>query len=410
MSELVVHKVTVQQVNANGSIGTAGQVLRSDGNFSYWGPASTVSAVGGAGELQFNNGLGFNAASPNLVFDVLTSTLTAANLVVPYTLTVNAISANGSLGLPNQVLKSNGSNTYWATDDTVAPAGSNMQVQFNNNGVFGADVEFYYDSANNIVHLVNMVSTGTMVTKVISANGSVGTTGQVLTSDGTNTYWSTPSYFNANDAITFSNTITFANNITVKGISANGSFGVAGQVLTSNGTSTYWATPDNDDFIVSGSLLSNNTVSTLRLNYGNTAIANVNIDISQSITHLVDVDTFTNLPTANQVLSWDGIVWKPRTVKVGVTIADTSPVGPVDGELWYDSLTTFRTYVWSDVVTAWVDVAPVPAPTIQFINDLSDVDTVTNPPIAGSSLLGWNGLNWVPVTSIDASSGLANDF
>ena len=407
MSELVVHRVTVQQVNANNSIGVAGQVLKSDGTFAYWAN-NVVPPAGGIGEVQFNNA-GVVAGDPDFTFNPLTNTLTSGNVVVPNTLTVNAVSANGSVGTAGQVLKSDGATTYWDTD-AAAPAGSNMQIQFNNNGVFGADVEFYYDSANNIVHLVNMVSTGTMVTKVISANGSVGTTGQVLASDGTNTYWSTPSYFNANDAITFSNTITFANNITVNGISANGSFGAAGQVLTSNGTSTYWVTPDNDDFIVSGSLLSNNTVSTLTLNYGNTAIANVNIDVSQSITNLVDVDTSTNIPTANQVLSWDGTIWRPQTIKTPVTISNVAPSTPVNGELWYDSNTALRTFTWSTASNAWVDVAPVSIPVIRYINDLLDVDTVTSPPIAGSSLLGWDGVNWTPVTSLDASSGLANDF
>lgn len=42
---------------------------------------------------------------------------------------------------------------------------------------------------------------------------------------------------------TFSGTKTFTGNILVTAISANGSFGSSGQVLTSNSAGTYWATP-----------------------------------------------------------------------------------------------------------------------------------------------------------------------
>jgi len=81
----------------------------------------------------------------------------------------------------------------------------------------------------------------------LTANGSLGTAGQFLTSTGTgNVYWSAPSPgVNAQATYTFANTITFSSNVQFANlVSANGSFGTAGQVLTSGGTSgnVYWAT------------------------------------------------------------------------------------------------------------------------------------------------------------------------
>jgi hypothetical protein len=96
----------------------------------------------------------------------------------------------------------------------------------------------------------------------------------------------------------------------------------------------------------------------------------------------------------------------------GVTISDTAPLTPTEGSLWYDSLTTYRTYVWSTVSSAWIDVAPTNG--VLSIGDLSDVDVSSNPPVAGESIFMWDatGTYWVPGNTIDASptGGTSNDF
>jgi hypothetical protein len=55
-----------------------------------------------------------------------------------------------------QVLKYNGTNWVNGTDATGGggtPAGSNTQIQFNNSGAFGADADFTWDSATNVLSL-----------------------------------------------------------------------------------------------------------------------------------------------------------------------------------------------------------------------------------------------------------------
>jgi hypothetical protein len=72
--------------------------------------------------------------------------------------------------------------------------------------------------------------------------------GKLYTSDGTTLIDLTPSgggSVNTAAQYTFTNTISFSNTITVANISANGTTGTAGQVLTSNGTIVYWATPSS---------------------------------------------------------------------------------------------------------------------------------------------------------------------
>ena len=70
--------------------------------------------------------------------------------------------------------------------------------------------------------------------------------GKLYTSDGTTLIDLTPASggsVNTAAQYTFTNTISFSNTITVANISANGTTGTAGQVLTSNGTIVYWSTP-----------------------------------------------------------------------------------------------------------------------------------------------------------------------
>lgn len=98
------------------------------------------------------------------------------------------------------------------------------------------------------------------------ANNSNGISGQVLTSNGTGVYWSTLAGVNTAAQYSWTNTHTFNANITISdtsdivmqpgaGLSANGSLGTTGQVLSSNGTSVYWATPSGGG----ATLTANNT-------------------------------------------------------------------------------------------------------------------------------------------------------
>lgn len=79
----------------------------------------------------------------------------------------------------------------------------------------------------------------------ISANGTYGVAGQFLTSNGSAVYWASPTPgVNSAAQYTFSNTITFtANVVTQAAVIANGAAGSSGDSLLSNGTAAYWGRP-----------------------------------------------------------------------------------------------------------------------------------------------------------------------
>jgi hypothetical protein len=79
------------------------------------------------------------------------------------------------------------------------PGGSNTYVQFNNAGEFGGSNNLTFDSATNLLTLTGNLSVSKNIAlssnSAITIAGNTGAAGQVLTSNGTNTYWSTRYYY-----------------------------------------------------------------------------------------------------------------------------------------------------------------------------------------------------------------------
>ena len=104
--------------------------------------------------------------------------------------------------------------------------------------------------ANN----TNVNISNTLTIKSVSANGSNGTTGQLLTSNGTTTYWSSPGAASVNVAAqytwtntqTFTNTITFTSQVNTATllVSTNTStFGTAAYVVSNGNVGIATSTP-----------------------------------------------------------------------------------------------------------------------------------------------------------------------
>lgn len=169
---------------------------------------------------------------------------------------------------------------------------------------------------------------------VIIANGSFGTNTQVLISNGTSMYWGT---FSANNALALGGTnaaffvqntdsrtlsgnlnftganISFSN---TTGIWANGSFGSAGQALTTNGSAIYWSTIVGTNtaaqYTWSNTQTFQNTItfsSTINgtannsLNLGGTAAANYALLASPVFTGVPSVPTAANGTSNTQAAS-----------------------------------------------------------------------------------------------------------
>ena len=137
--------------------------------------------------------------------------------------------ANGSLGTAGQVLHSNGSSAYWAADN------EGVTSVATGNGMIGGTIT----TTGTVSILANTGivanSTGTFVNAAyigtLSANNSSFLGG-----------FSAASYATLSGA-TFTGIVTFGANVVLgsRGLSTNGSFGTAGQILYSNGSATYWA-------------------------------------------------------------------------------------------------------------------------------------------------------------------------
>jgi hypothetical protein len=69
-------------------------------------------------------------------------------------------------------------NLYYANGnpwDLQQPAGSNTQLQFNDNGSFGASANLYFDSSSKTLHVVgNIVATDANISNIIVATANVG--------------------------------------------------------------------------------------------------------------------------------------------------------------------------------------------------------------------------------------------
>jgi hypothetical protein len=279
--------------------------------------------------------------------------LNVNNATTAYGKTEGALNVNSALTANNST---NLGGTAAAGYQTTAGLSANVAtLTANNSNNLGGQLPAYYTNATNITTgtlpyaqiPANIINTTAAFTRTgittfsanvvlgssgLSSNGGFGTAGQLLTSNGTATYWSTPAAASVNvnaqyvwtNTQTFSNTITFssiingtannannlggqlpafytnATNITTgtlpyaqipanvinttaaftrtgittfsanvvlgsSGLSANGIFGTAGQVLHSNGTATYWAADDNSGTVTSvatGNGMTGGTIST----------------------------------------------------------------------------------------------------------------------------------------------------
>ena len=182
----------ISTLNANGSIGTAGQVLVSNGSTIYWGTGTTGSNT----QIQFNDS-GVANASAAFTFDKSTNTLSVSNTIntgaivvgnssTTSYITVTGTTVTGNLIFNNSNLTVNGT-TFFINSNTnfVGRVGSNFLPTVNNsfdigssswywrNGWFGTSVQIgnsNISDANGTI-ATNNINIGTNLT----VNNIIGT-------------------------------------------------------------------------------------------------------------------------------------------------------------------------------------------------------------------------------------------
>ena len=362
---------TTAGLRANGSFGTAGQVLATNGSTVYW---TTDQAAGNitatyitsntfsANHVVVNNDLAVvNGTYSNI--SMYSDRIFIGNSAVNTTINSTAFSgtSNNTLYVGSTPASNVVTNTYLVTNYTT---NSTVYSTFAQNtsvySTFAQNTAVYSTFAQNTT-VVSTYATNTYVNSTFAplagaaftgnvslstpliANGGSGTGGQVLTSNGTTgaPYWSTVSGGGVNTAsqYTWSNTQTFSNTVTYSGnlvigntasLTANGSTGTTGQALLSNGSGVYWG-PSPTGNAVSQTFTGNGSATSFTLSNAvrsqNNSIVTLDGVVQIPVTHYTISSTnltFTSAPIANtniEVRNFDAIIGTSISVSTGKAIA-----------------------------------------------------------------------------------------
>lgn len=256
---------TTSGINANGSLGTAGQVLTTNGTVAYWAAiaVNTSASYTWTGSHTFTNFVSIGNSTSNT--ELSAGTVSFNN---------TAIEANGSPGTAGQVLTTNGSDVYWST--ITASSGVNVDAQYiwTNTHTFNANVTLNSQLfANDVTISGNLLVTGTTttinattldikdlnVTVAKGAASAAAANGAGLTVDGAS---ATITYISATDTWNFNKYINIGNssvNATVNSTTFTGTSLTANNSSFLGGTAAANFVQNTDSRTLSGNLVISGT-------------------------------------------------------------------------------------------------------------------------------------------------------
>ena len=326
IDRVIVANLIPIAVYANGSLGTAGQLLTSNGTAVHWS-TPTAAVVGSNTQIQFNDS-GSLGADAGLTFNKTTDTLTTNTVVTNTVLasaTVNAAALTVGSSIVANTLGLFATGTVNATTVSVG-----TDVIGNSAGVFTAGTvngAVISVGSSTVANSLGLFATGTVNAATLSVGSSV-----------------------------IANTTRFALG-TATGFLANGTIGTAGQTLHSNGTTVYWATDDQGvtsvatgNGVTGGTITSTGTISVLA-NNGITANtsglfvrAGTGVTVNATGVHIgQDVSTTSNVTFANVVTT--GLTTNTLIVSGSVS----SNLMPTTNNTFYLGNTTIK---WAQVHAA----------------------------------------------------------
>jgi len=376
-------------LSANGGFGSAGQVLHSNGTATYWGADDGITYdLLAVANTAVNAGILRLRDSANANDDVLVTGTGTTNVSSNAThIVIN--SADQYVGTVTSVSSGNGLTGSFTTSGSLAVL-ANTGIVANATGVFVNASYIATISSNNSTNLngqpasfytnASNLDTGTIPYARIPAN--VINTTAAFTITGVHTY-------NANVILG------------TAGLSANGGFGSAGQVLHSNGTTTYWAADDGITSLVAANGLSGGTISStgqLDVVGGSGLVSNVSgVHIGQGNGITVSADAINVTGGTTLTVNTSGV-----HVNSTLSLTDLTVTGnlTVSGTTTYINTTSLS--VGDNIITLNADLPGATAPTenagievnrgssanVQFLWDETNDRWSTNgQPIAISSLV-----------------------
>ena len=312
--------ISVTSLLANGSLGSSGDVLYSNGTGLYWGNPPGGGGVSGSNtEIQFNDSGAFGSSN-GFTFNNSTNLLTLGNTSVntqinSTSVVLKSLVANGSSGSNGDVLYSNGTGLYWA-----APTGGGGGLIAGDG--LSSNTTHYSVLANSGIVANN---TGTFVNSsyiaTLDSNNATNLNGQPASfyTNATNFNAGTLDYSRlpANVVIwsntnTFTSLQTFEGNLSVGNSSVNVSInstsfsGTANNALNLNGIpSANYALLSSGTATFTGNIVANNANTTNNLNVGGNLTVSGNVFINGGVVSLLgNTTTFVdNMLFLNQGIS-----------------------------------------------------------------------------------------------------------
>lgn len=202
---------------------------------------------------------------------------------------------------------------------TVSAAGTNKQVQFNNNGNFGASSDLTFDSSQALLYVTKILTTSADLGNVANVKIGGGVNGYVLQTDGLgNLSWTAQtggggngSPGGANSQLQFNNAGSFGgspyltfdsttNTLTAANIVAQTFSGnLVGVASSANVANTVSASAQPN--ITSLGTLTSLTVNAVSANLGNAVIANYFVGSGLNLTNIPAANIIGSVPLAGQV-------------------------------------------------------------------------------------------------------------
>lgn len=196
----------------------------ANGDILFIGSSSAVVPIAGKrfpGTLTANQALVANSTS-------------GIDKVIVANLVPSVVWANGASGTASQVLTSNSTGgVYWNTP-LPSVAGSNTEIQFNDEGALGTNASFTFNKSSSTLTVGNSTVNTTVTPNSLNVNSAViaNQSGLFATGVVNASTVQVGSSFRAN-----STQFTIGSSV---GFVANGSLGTANQVLRTSGSGIYW--------------------------------------------------------------------------------------------------------------------------------------------------------------------------